>query len=73
MAKKTENASKESVVEPVATPVDPFVEKVSDWLRDAHACKAVLDRGDAVSPSEVVRLMAQAIPVIERLRGDSQG
>lgn len=62
MAKKAEIVSKESVEQAP----DPFVAKVENWLRDAREVKSVLDMGNAVSPGAVQRLMAQAIPIIER-------
>jgi hypothetical protein len=46
---------------------DPFREKVSQWLTEAHEAKIVIDSGNSISPSEVQRLMTRAIGIIETL------
>jgi hypothetical protein len=48
-------------------PVDPFPEKVSQWLSEAHEAKIVIDSGNSISPGEVQRLMTRAIGIIETL------
>jgi hypothetical protein len=53
--------------EALAPPVDPFHEKVSQWLTEAHEAKIVIDSGNSISPGEVQRLMTRAIGIIETL------
>jgi hypothetical protein len=48
--------------------VDPFHEKVSQWLTEAHEAKVVIDSGNSISPGEVQRLMTRAIGIIETLQ-----